>query len=107
MVINCTKQLIRSIKATFHQTDVCGDRTLWAIQGQTAGPSTSRTYDPVGKLHTVCLDHQVWDWQSGEVVVVKKIASTTNMIYSACHAPETNKTLLALMGVSEGGEIQL
>ncbi|VVM77254.1 hypothetical protein PS662_02127 [Pseudomonas fluorescens] len=59
------------------------------------------------KLHTVCLDHQIWDWQTSEVVVMKRIASTTNMIYSACYEPRTNKTLLALMGVLEGVEIKL
>jgi hypothetical protein len=59
------------------------------------------------KLNTVCLDHQIWDWQTSEVVVVKRIASTTWMIGSACYEPETNKTLLALIGVSEGMEIKL
>lgn len=59
------------------------------------------------KLHTVCLDHQIWDWQTGEVVVAKRIASTTHMIYSACYEPETNKTLLSLIGVWEGVEIKL
>jgi hypothetical protein len=59
------------------------------------------------KLHTVCLNHQIWDWQTSEVAVVKRIASATNMIYSACYEPETNKTLLALFGVSEGVEIKL
>lgn len=59
------------------------------------------------KLHTVCLDHQIWDWQTGEVVVAKRIASTTTMIYSACYEPETNKTLLSLIGVWEGVEIKL
>ncbi|MEX3773977.1 DUF4160 domain-containing protein [Pseudomonas sp. MYb118] len=59
------------------------------------------------KLQTVCLDHQVWDWQTSEVVVVKRVASTTHMIYSASYEPETNKTLLALLGASEGVEIQL
>jgi hypothetical protein len=59
------------------------------------------------KLHTVCLDHQIWDWQTSEVVVVKRIASTTCMIGSACYEPETNKTLLALIGVPEGVEIKL
>ena len=29
------------------------------------------------------------------------------MIHSACYEPETNKTLLALMGIPEGVEIQL
>jgi hypothetical protein len=29
------------------------------------------------------------------------------MIGSACYEPETNKTLLALMGVPEGVEIEL
>jgi hypothetical protein len=59
------------------------------------------------KLHTVCLDHQIWDWQTSEVVVIKRVASTTCMIGSACYEPETNKTLLALMGVPEGVEIEL
>lgn len=59
------------------------------------------------KLQTVCLDHQVWDWQANEVVVVKRITRTTHMIYSAHYEPETNKTLLALLGASEGVEIQL
>ena len=59
------------------------------------------------KLNTVCLDHQIWDWQTSEVVVVKRIASTTWMIGSACYEPETNKTLLALIGVPEGVEIKL
>lgn len=59
------------------------------------------------KLHTVCLDHQLWDWLTHEVVVMKKIASTTWMIASASYEPETNKTLLALMGESEGVEIKL
>ena len=59
------------------------------------------------KLQTVCLDHQVWDWQTSEVVVVKRIAATTYMIDSACYEPETNKTLLALLGAAQGVEIQL
>ncbi|AHZ71360.1 hypothetical protein OU5_4281 [Pseudomonas mandelii JR-1] len=60
-----------------------------------------------GELHTVCLDHQIWDWQASEVVVIKRIASTAWMIGSACYEPETNKTLLALIGAPEGVEIQL
>jgi hypothetical protein len=59
------------------------------------------------KLRTVCLNRKIWDWQTNEVVVVHKIASTTCMIHSACYEPETNKTLLALMGIPEGVEIQL
>ncbi|MCU1759398.1 DUF4160 domain-containing protein [Pseudomonas sp. 14P_8.1_Bac3] len=59
------------------------------------------------KLHTVCLDHQLWDWRSGEVVVKKNIASTTHLIGSACYEPETNRTLLGLMSAPEGVEIKL
>jgi hypothetical protein len=59
------------------------------------------------KLQTVCLDHQLWDWQSNEVVAVKRIASTNNMIGSARYEPETNKTLLFLIGAQEGVEIEL
>jgi hypothetical protein len=59
------------------------------------------------RLNTVCLDHQIWDWRTSEVLVVKRIASTTDMICSACYEPETNKTLLALFGASEGVEIKL
>jgi hypothetical protein len=59
------------------------------------------------KLQTACLDNQLWDWKTNEVVVMKNIASTTYMIGSACYEPEKNKTLLALMGAPEGVEIEL
>lgn len=59
------------------------------------------------KLQTACLDNQLWDWQTSEVVVVKKIVSTTNMIVSACYEPETNKTRLSLIGAQEYVEIEL
>lgn len=59
------------------------------------------------KLHTACLDNQLWDWESNEVVVMKRLASTTYMIGSACYEPEENKTLLALIGAQEGVEIEL
>ena len=59
------------------------------------------------KLQTACLDNQLWDWQSNEVVVVKRVVSTTNMIGSACYEPESNKTLLSLIGAQEGVEIEL
>jgi hypothetical protein len=59
------------------------------------------------KLQTACLDNQLWDWQSNEVVVVKRVVSTTNMIGSACYLPETNKTVLSLVGTQEGVEIEL
>jgi hypothetical protein len=59
------------------------------------------------KLKTVCLDNQLWDWQSNEVVVVNRIASTTNMIGSACYEPETNTTRLFLISTREAVEIEL
>lgn len=59
------------------------------------------------KLQTACLDHQLWDWQTSEVVVMKRIASTTYMIDSACYEPRENKTLLTLIGALEGVEIEL
>lgn len=59
------------------------------------------------KLQTVCLDSQLWDWQSNGVVVVKGITSTANMIESARYVPETNKTWLSLIGTREGLEIKL
>ncbi|WP_419708466.1 DUF4160 domain-containing protein [Pseudomonas sp. NFX224] len=59
------------------------------------------------KLQTACLDNQLWDWQTSEVVVVKRIVSTTNMIVSACYEPETNKTRLSLIGAQECVEIEL
>jgi len=59
------------------------------------------------KLKTVCLDNQLWDWQSNEVTAVKRVASTTNMIGSACYEPEANKTQLFLIGTQEGVEIEL
>jgi hypothetical protein len=49
----------------------------------------------------------LWDWEGNEVVVTKRIASTTYMIGSACYEPEANKTLLALVGAAEGVEIEL
>ncbi|MHC8385362.1 DUF4160 domain-containing protein [Pseudomonas sp. LB3P14] len=59
------------------------------------------------KLQTACLDHQLWDWQTSEVVVMKRITSTTYMIDSACYEPRENKTLLTLIGALEGVEIEL
>mgnify|MGYP003515541299 CR=1 FL=1 len=59
------------------------------------------------KLQTACLDNQLWDWQGNEVVVMKWIGSTTYMIGSARYEPESNKTLLSLMGAPEGVEIEL
>jgi hypothetical protein len=59
------------------------------------------------KLHTACLDNQLWDWQTSEVVVVKRIVSTTNMIGSACYEPQTNRTRLFLIGAQECVEIEL
>jgi hypothetical protein len=59
------------------------------------------------KLQTACLDNQLWDWQTSEVVVVKRIVSTTNMIGSACYEPQTNRTRLFLIGAQEYVEIEL
>lgn len=59
------------------------------------------------KLQTACLDNHLWDWKINEVVGMKRIASTTNMIGSARYEPESNKTLLALVGAQEGVEIEL
>ena len=59
------------------------------------------------KLCTACLDNQLWDWESNEVVVMKRIASTTYLIVSASYEPEENKTLLSLAGAAEGVEIEL
>lgn len=59
------------------------------------------------KLQTACLDNQLWDWQGNEVVVMRWIGSTTYMIGSARYEPESNKTLLSLMGAPEGVEIEL
>ncbi|MHC8341143.1 DUF4160 domain-containing protein [Pseudomonas sp. HLT2-19-2] len=59
------------------------------------------------KLKTACLDNQLWDWQANEVVVLKRMASTTYVIGSAYYEPEGNKTLLTLMGAPEGVEIEL
>ena len=59
------------------------------------------------KLQTACLDNQLWDWQTGEVVVVKRIVSTTNMIGSALYEPQTNRTRLSLIGAQECVEIEL
>ena len=58
-------------------------------------------------LQTACLDNQLWDWQTGEVVVVKRIVSTTNMIGSALYEPQTNRTRLSLIGAQECVEIEL
>lgn len=59
------------------------------------------------KLQTVCLDHQLWDEQINQVVVLKSIVTTTYIISSAWYVPEKNKTLLALAGALEGVEITL
>lgn len=59
------------------------------------------------KLQTACLDNQLWDSHDNEVVVMKRITSTTYVIGSACYEPDKNKTLLALMGAPEGVEIEL
>lgn len=59
------------------------------------------------KLQTVCLDNQLWDWRSNEVVVVKGIVSTANMIETAHYVPETNMTQLSLIGTDAGVEIEL
>jgi len=59
------------------------------------------------KIGTICLENQLWDWQSNEVVVVKGIVSTTNMIGSAHYESETNKTRLSLIGMHEVVEIEL
>ncbi|SDT21837.1 DUF4160 domain-containing protein [Pseudomonas prosekii] len=59
------------------------------------------------KLQTACLDNQLWDTQNDEVVMMKSVASTTYMIGSSYYEPEKNKTLLVLMGVPEGVEIEL
>jgi hypothetical protein len=49
----------------------------------------------------------LWDWEGNEVVVMKRIASTTYLIGSASYEAEANKTLLALLGAVEGVEIEL
>ena len=59
------------------------------------------------KLRTVCLDHQIWNGQTHEVVAIKRVASITHMIYSARYDPAANKTLLSLIGDSQGVEIRL
>lgn len=59
------------------------------------------------KLATVCLENQLWDWHSNEVVAVKRVVSTTNMIGSARYEPETNTTRLSLIGAQKYVEIQL
>jgi hypothetical protein len=59
------------------------------------------------KLRTTCLCNQLWDWQANEVVVMKRIASTTYQIASARYEVKDNKTLMALIGASEGVEIEL
>lgn len=58
-------------------------------------------------LQTACLDNQLWDSHKNEVVVMKRIGSTTYMIGSAWYEPDQDKTLLALMGAPEGVEIEL
>lgn len=59
------------------------------------------------KLQTVCLENQLWDWHSNEVVAVKRVVSTTNMIGTACYEPETNTTRLSLIGAQKCVEIEL
>ncbi|MCF4996473.1 DUF4160 domain-containing protein [Pseudomonas syringae] len=59
------------------------------------------------RLQTACLDHQWWDCQTDEVVVIRQIASTTYRIDSAHYEPEANRTLLTLVGAQEGVEIEL
>jgi len=59
------------------------------------------------KLQTVCLDHQLWDWQANEVVIMKRSASTTYAIGAARYDTQNNTTLLELKGAPDGVEIQL
>ena len=59
------------------------------------------------RLRTVCLDNQLWDSDSNEVLGMKLVTDTTYRVATARYLPEEDKTLLTLTGASEGVEIQL
>jgi hypothetical protein len=59
------------------------------------------------KLQTVCLDNQLWDSHTNEVLGMKLVTDTTYKVGKARYLPEEDKTLLTLTGASEGVEIQL
>lgn len=59
------------------------------------------------RLQSVCLDNQLWDSHTNEVLGMKLVTDTTYRIGTARYLPEEDKTLLTLTGASEGVEIQL
>jgi hypothetical protein len=60
-----------------------------------------------GQVQTVCLDNQLWDSHSNEVLGMKLVTDTTYRVGSARYLPEESKTLLTLIGALEGVEIDL
>ncbi|WP_445180834.1 DUF4160 domain-containing protein [Pseudomonas sp. McL0111] len=58
-------------------------------------------------LQTVCLDNQMWDCESNEVPVMESVTDMTYRVGSARYDPETEMTLLTLIGKLEGVEIEL
>jgi hypothetical protein len=59
------------------------------------------------KLQTVCLDNQLWDSHSNEVLGMKLVTDTTYRVGSARYLPGEGKTLLTLIDALEGVEIDL
>lgn len=59
------------------------------------------------KLHTVCVDHQLWDWQASAVVDKSSSGRQVHLIESAYYAIEQNSTLLKLVGAPYNVEISL
>lgn len=59
------------------------------------------------KLQTVCLDNQLWDSHSNEVLGMKLVTDTTYRVGPARYLPDEGKTLLTLIDALEGVEIDL
>ncbi|MGC5701877.1 DUF4160 domain-containing protein [Pseudomonas sp. NFXW11] len=59
------------------------------------------------KLRTLCLEHQLWDWQANAVVARSSAGCRVYLIESAHYEEQENLTRLTLVGVAEGVEIEL
>ncbi|MCE4056669.1 DUF4160 domain-containing protein [Pseudomonas sp. Au-Pse12] len=59
------------------------------------------------KLHTLCLEQQLWDWQANAVVERSSTGCTVYLIESAHYEEQRNLTRLTLVGAAQGVEIEL
>lgn len=59
------------------------------------------------KLHTVCLDNRLWDWEGDEVVDATMFGRTTYVIADAWYDVIGRRTLLDLVSAPDRVEVML